>query len=305
MKSAKRFKYVALLLLLVLGGGTAYYLTHKQKLLKYVVPEITKITLIEADIHHDTAFIDVYAIAQNNAPYPINIDSIVCDLSLGGTKLLSEKQYIGLSQLPQQSDTVKFSITLPISRTRDTIVSLKRQNDSTGLSLHATVIYSSHKLSFTKNKEIEVPIPPQFKILKTVKKSVRPFRKDLKADLYLAIINDGKDLDMNIHDLSYKIVIGNDLSTSGKYGKKIIIDPQTSKTLVFPLDFRMHHPASTILKVWSDQDRVPFRLTLKGYIDVGKMKRVPVIIHGSGKLEIVNEEKRRQQKKREKQQRSR
>jgi len=288
----KRRLIVSLAVLVIIGGLAAYLLTHKQKLLRYVVPEITKITLIEADIHNDTAFIDVYAIAKNNAPYRIDVDSIECELWLGGTKLLSEKEYVGLSQQPKESDTVKFSVTLPVSGTRDKILSLRRKGDSTGLSLHASIIYSSRKLSFDRNKQIEVPIPPRFRIVKTERRSVKPLQKDLKADLYLEITNEGKNLDLQIHDLSYDLVIGSDLSTRGKYGHDIVIKPQTSKTLIFPLDFRMNHPAATILKVWTDVDRVPFKLTLKGYIDAGNMKRIPTVIHGAGKLEIVNEDKK-------------
>lgn len=297
-----RFGWAAGILLAGIVGVVVYYLLNKKELLKYVVPEITKITLIEADIHSDTAFIKIHAIAQNKAPYHISVDSIICDLSIGGTKLLSEKEHVGLSQEPNQADTVLFTVKVPISRTQNKINSLQDQ-DSTGLSLHVTIVYSSRKIEFTKNETIEVPIPPRLRIVKTEQRSVKPFKKELKTDLYLEIINDGKNLDLSIHDLRYRITIGHDLTTRGKYGKSIYIKPRSGEVLVFPLHFRMQQPAATILKVWTDTDRVPYHLRLDAAIDAGKMKRIPVIIRGSGTLEMRKEkehrEKRRAERKRD------
>jgi LEA14-like dessication related protein len=285
-----RARWVVLILLAGITGVVVYYLTHKKELLKYVVPEITKITLIEADIHSDTAFLQIHAIAQNNAPYRISVDSILCELSLDGTKLLSEKQYVGLSQEPDQADSITFYVKVPISRTKNKIESLQQQ-DTTGLTLHATVIYSSRKLNFTKNETIEVPVPPRLRIVKTVRKTVQPLKKDLTADLYLEIVNEGKNLDLRIRDLGYRLTIGKDLSTRGKYGKAIAIKPRSAAVLKFPLHFRMNRPAATIVKVWTDTDRVPYHLRLDGKIDAGRMKRIPFIINGYGSLEIVKEEK--------------
>ena len=56
---------------------------------------------------------------------------------------------------------------------------------------------------------------------------------------------------------------------------------------------------NTIFKVWKDEDRVPFRLMLSGYMDAGKMKRIPVVIFASGRMEIVNEQKKKAEKKSE------
>jgi LEA14-like dessication related protein len=292
-----RFRWVWWILLAGIIGVVIYFLTHKKELLKFVVPEITKITLVEADIHSDTAFLKIHAIAQNNAPYRISVDSILCELSLDGTRLLSENQYIGLSQAPKEADTISFRVKVPISRTQQKIQSLQKQ-DTTGISLRATIIYSTRKLNFTKNKTIDVPIPPRLRIVKTVKRSVQPLKKDLKADLYLEIVNEGKNIDLKIRDLSYTLAIGKDLSTRGKYGKDIAIRPRSAEVLKFPLDFRMNRPVSTILKVWTDTDRVPYRLRLDGKLDAGKLKGVPFIIRGSGTLEIVKEEKKRAEKKR-------
>lgn len=291
-----RFKHFLLVLLLMIAGTVVYFMVNKKAALSFILPEIKKITLIKAHIHSDTAYVEIYAIAQNNAPYKISIDSIVCDLSLGGTKLLSEKEHIGLSQKSHQADTVHFSVKIPISHTRNTIQHLQSQ-DTAGLSLHASIIYSVRKLNFSKNKQIDVPIPPRIRILKTEKKSLKLLKKDLKVDLLLEIINDGKNLNTTIQDLHYQLRIGQDLDTKGVFKKTVMIRPHSSVQLKIPIDFNMEHPAATLIKVWTDNDRVPYNLRLTGFIDAGKMHRIPVIIDVAGTMEIVKAKKEHGRKK--------
>ncbi len=59
----------------------------------------------------------------------------------------------------------------------------------------------------------------------------------------------------------------------------------------------MKQPLKTIFKVLKDEDRLPFRLMISGYLDVGKMKRIPTVIFASGKIEIVKEQKKKANKK--------
>lgn len=293
-----RFRHVLLILILGIIGYAIYFFIQRHRLMNLVLPEVKEITLIKADIHSDTAFIEVNMIVLNKAPYHMSIDTIICNLSLGGTKLVSVSQYIGLRQESGQSDSVRFSVNIPISHTRDKILSLQNQ-DSTGLELEAIIVYSGFMVPFAKSKQIEVPVPPRFKVIKTEKKEFRLFKKDVKVDLFLAIINEGKNLSLDIHDLQYKMTIGNDLKTQGRLGKDISIRPQSSQVIRFPLDIDMKHPLSTIFKIMGDNDRVPFKMELSGYMDAGKMKRIPVVIFASGNMEIVNEQKKKAQKKSE------
>jgi LEA14-like dessication related protein len=294
-----RFTYVLVIVLLGTIGLGIYLFIEKQKMLNLILPEMTEITLIKADIHSDTIFVEVHAIVVNRAPFSMNIDSIVCDLALGGTKLVSTSQYVGVRQLIGESDTVMFSVKVPISLTRNKIVSLQSQ-DSTGVTIDATIIYSGYKLKLAKGKTIGVPVPPELRVIKTEQKKLSLLKKDVKVDLYLEVINEGKNLSLDISDLQYELTIGNDLYTKGNYPKDIYIRPRSSVILKFPLDFSMKNPMKTILKVWADNDRVPFKLMLSGYIYAGKMKRIPVVIFTSGQLEIVNEQKKKSEKKAEK-----
>lgn len=293
-----KFKHVLLILLLGIIGYAIYFFIQRQKMLNLLVPEVKEITLIKADIHEDTAFIEVNMIVVNNAPYEMNIDSIICDLSLGGTKLVSTSQYVGLSQQSGESDSIMFAVKVPISHTRNKIQSLQSQ-DSTGVSIEATIVYSGFRLPFVRSQKIEVPVPPKFKVIKTEKKELRLFKKDVQVDLFLGIINEGKNLSLDIHDLQYELIIGNDLVSRGKLGKDISIKPQSSQIIKFPLDLKMKHPLTTIFKIWGDNDRVPFRMMLSGYLDAGKMKRIPTVIFASGYMEIVNEQKKKAEKNRD------
>lgn len=291
-----RFWYVVLALLLGMVGFAVYLYVKKQKMLNLLLPEMTEITLIEANIHNDTAFVEVHAVVVNKAPYPMHIDSIVCDLTLGGTKLVSTNQFIGVHQEIGGTDTVSFSVKIPISHTQNKIKSLQNQ-DSTGISFHATIVYTGFRLKLAKGKKIQVPVPPQLRVLKTERKELRLFKKDVQVDLYVEVTNEGKNISLDIHDLQYELDIGSDLSTKGKYGKDLSIRPHSSVILKFPLDFTLNHPMKTIRKVWSDNDRVPFKIKLSGYLDALNMKRIPVVIFVSGQMEIVNEKKKKAEKK--------
>ncbi len=294
-----RLKFVLIILLLGIIGVAVFIYVRKQKMLNLILPEMTEITLIKAEIKNDTAFVEVSAIVQNKALYPMNIDSIVCDLTLGGTELVSTSQYIGVHQQPGESDTVTFAVNIPIRQTREKIRSLQNQ-DSTGVAIHATIVYSDFRLNLSKGKRIEVPVPPELRVIKTERKDLSIFKKDVQVDLFLEITNEGKNLSLDIRDIQYELTVGNDLHTEGKYGKDVFIRPFSSIVLKFPLDFTMHHPLATIRKVWSDNDRVPIRIKVSGYLDVGDMKRIPVVVFASGEVELVNEEKKKAEKKAEK-----
>ncbi len=290
---------VLLILFLGVGGYLIYLFIQRQKMLNLLLPEVTEITLIKADIHQDTAYIDVNTIVVNKAPYEMNIDSIICDLALGGTLLVSTSNYVGLRQQSGESDSVTFSVKIPITHTRNKIRSLQGK-DSTGLSISAVIVYSGMKIPFIKSKKIEVPVPPKFKVIKTQKKELKLFKKNVKVDLFLRILNEGRNLSLDIHDLQYELKVGDDLSTKGKFYKDISIKPQSSQVLRFPLNLDMKHPLGTIFKIWGDRDRVPFKMTISGYLDAGKMKRIPTVIFASGHMEIVNERKKKVEKKHEK-----
>ena len=300
-----RWKYVLLILVLVLAGTGLYYYKNQKKLLKFVLPEVQEITLIRTEIKQDTAYIDIFALAQNRSPYKLHIDSIYCDVYLASKKLITEKQKIGLRQLKGQSDTVCLSLRIPIDATQSTIQRLQSQ-DSTDLMLDATIVYNTvvgkKRIHLNKGIPIEVPVPPKLKIVKSQKKELKLLKKNVTADLYLLIINEGKKLDLDISGLQYELHIGNDLDTKGSFGKEISIKPGTQQMIRFPLDFDMEQPAGTILKVWTDTDRVPYTLKLSGFLNSKKIRNIPVVIFASGKLEIVNEERKKAVKKQEKEQ---
>ena len=299
-----RFAWVWLIILLGICALVLIIYIRKQKLLNLLLPEMTEITLVKGEIRNDTVFVNVDAVVKNKAPYEMNIDSIVCELSLGGKTLVSTSQYIGIRQKSGESDTVSFAVNIPISQTQRQIRSLQDQ-DSTGVSVHATIVYSGYRLNLNKAKKIEVPVPPQLKVLKTERKDLKLLKREVAVDLFLEITNNGKNLSLDIEDLHYDLKLGDDLSTKGKYPKDVYIRPYSSLVLKFPLDFDMKHPGATIMKIWTDNDRVPYRLKLSGYLNVGEMKRVPVILIASGKMELVNDERKKAEKRREKRRKNR
>ncbi|MGV3609562.1 MAG: hypothetical protein ACO1N0_01345 [Fluviicola sp.] len=291
-------------ILLLLFGGVGYliyFLIERHKMLNLLLPEVTEITLVKATIRQDTAFVEVNMILTNRAPYKMNIDSLVCDLSLGGTKLLAISQYVGLSQESGQSDSVTFAVDIPISHTRNKILSLQDQ-DSTGITIEAAVVYSGLKVPFMTSKKIEVPVPPKIRLLKTENLEVKLFKKKVTADLFLQIINEGKNLALDLRGIQYELEIGDDLDTKGKL-QDISIKKQSSQILKLPLDLHLLHPGKTIGKVLNHKDRLPFRVKISGFLDFGKLKHIPVVIFASGRMELVNEEKNKAKKKQKREER--
>lgn len=294
-----RLRAWPIILILLLGGVgyLIYFLIERHKMLNLLLPEVTEITLVKADIRQDTAFVEVNMILTNKAPYEMNIDSIVCDLSLGGTKLLAVSQYVGLRQQSGQSDSVMFSVNIPISHTRNKIMSLQNQ-DSTGITIEAAIVYSGLRVPFVRSQKIEVPVPPKIKLLKTENLEVKLFKKKVTADLFLQIINEGKNLALDLHDIQYELTVGNDLATKGKF-RDVSIKKQSSQILKFPLNVNLLHPGKTIGKIINHKDRLPFKVKISAYLDFGKLKRIPVVIFASGRMELVNEVKNKAKKKRE------
>lgn len=283
-RKRRRRIWIAAIVLILAGTALVLYL-NRRKAIKYILPEIREFTLIEATIRDDTAYMDVHAIVQNTSPYEMNIDSIIADLSIGGTQLLSERSRVNLSLESGELDTVHFATKIPLTKTRDKIESLQGSG-KTGLGLNASIVYSVRRLDLSTERKIDVPVPPQFRIVETQEKDVNLLKKELKKQLYLEVVNNGEDLDIRINDLEYEITIGNDLYTQGTYERTITIKPHSKQLLEFPLDFEMQKPSATIWKVLTDNDRVPYHLKLKGFIDTGKMKRIPVAIDGYGTLEL-------------------
>jgi hypothetical protein len=301
-----RTKHVLLILLLLLVGVALYFYKNQKAALKLVLPEPKEITLLKAFIRNDTAYMELFTVAENNSPYKLNIDSIYCDFYLAGKKLISEDIKVGLVQEKGQIDTVSIKVRIPIDVTRKTIAGLQ-DKDSTGLTFDAKVVYNTifgkRSLSVSKDKRIEVPVPPVFKILATRSHDLKLFKKEVKTDLYLQITNEGKNLDLEIEDMQYKLRIDDQLTTKGKFGRQVNIRPGTVQTLHFPLDFDMQKPLTTIFEVITDTDRVPFYVQVSGYLNFGNMKRVPTVIEATGYLEIRNEDKQRELKAKDKKKR--
>jgi LEA14-like dessication related protein len=286
-----RLRFILLLLLLCIAGIALYYYKNQKEALKFILPKIKKVTLVKAKIHHDTAHIELYVLAQNQSPYTLNIKSIAYDAYLGKVKLITEEQHLGLVQRSNEEDTVDLVLKIPTKHTMSTIDSLQ-QSDSTDIKFDFKVIYNTFfgekQIDLSRTYNIEVPIPPRIRIIETDRKKFRLFKKNADVDLYLEITNEGKFIELEIEDLHYELILGNnELYTHGKFGKKIKIDPGSKVSLKFPLHFDIKKPGSTLVKIWTNEDRIPFHLTLKGYLNGRKFNHLPVEIIGSGKTELV------------------
>ena len=284
-----RFRYVLILLLIGLAGIIFYYYKNPRKALNLFVPEIEKVYFVRANIHHDTAHVEFFMIAKNKSPYVLNIDSVYYTARLENVKLISERQYMGLVQQSGERDSVKMLVKIPTEHTMETIEKLQGQA-KTDIKFDFTIVYNTwfgkKNWNLTHTLDIEVPVPPRLRIIKTERKKIQLFKKNAKVDLYLEIKNEGKNLDLNIQQLKYSLSLGDELHTSGDFGKEINIQPGSKIVLKFPLDFKMLKPGSTVFKVWTDNDRIPYKLRLNGLLNGLSFEKLPVEIIGSGYTEI-------------------
>lgn len=293
MTSLQRKRIVPVVLSVLVLTGIFMLIARKVKARRLLLPELTKVTLVRIDIHSDTVFLTIFAIAQNKSPWTMHIDSILCTVSLGGVPLVKEQEAFGLVQHRNQSDTIAFTVRIPVDKTRKTIAGLQ-DKEYTGLGFDAAIVYNTRRfgrkrIHLSRERMVEVPVPPRLQITRTERRQLRLLLREVDVDLYLRITNEGNQLNLIIRDLNYALTLGKDLHTAGKFGKDIDVRPRSSILLRFPLEFEMKQPIATIFKTWSDTDRVPFRLVLKGNIHSPKIGRVPVELIGSGYAELVKD----------------
>lgn len=265
------------------------------------MPAIPKITLVQVHLENDTAYFRIHCILENKSPFRLNIDSVYLNLRLGGELLVRENQRIGLRLKHKEKDSTVLHVQFPHKELKRRIKSLQSQ-DSTDIEVDAAIVYNTiigkKTFSVTKKHHIEVPVPPEFKVLGVRKEKIHLFKKQLDAILFLEIQNHGKRLNIDISEFHYDLNIANELTTSGKLAQIVKIRPQHTKIVPFPGKYNIKTPLLTLGQILTDTDRLPFDLAISGYIDSKKIHRLPVLLTARGMVELRNEDKAKEQKKR-------
>lgn len=266
------------------------------------IPAVPEISLVHVHFEHDTAYVNVHCILENKSPFRLNIDSVYLNLRLGGELLVSESQHLGLRLKKKEKDSTVLHVKIPNKEVKKRIKSMHNQ-DSTDISIDAAIVYNtiigSKSISIRKTHQIEVPVPPEFKVLGVRKQKIHLFKKQLDGTLFLEIQNLGKRLNVDVSEFHYAINIGDrEVKAQGKLPQKVSIKPQTTKIIPIPGEFKFKTPLLTLGQILSDNDRLPLYLKLSGYVDSKKLKHIPVLVTLKGMVELRNEDKAKEQKKR-------
>lgn len=294
MKKHRVLKWlIALVVIALCVTGVVVYLNPK-KALKFVFPDLDQISLLKAKIKNDTAYIKVDAILENKSFYTLNIDTLFYQIKLADSLIFSQTTALELRQKKYQVDNVELPLKLPIKTIMRTIRSLQKQ-DSTEIESKVYVVYNTivghTKIPFTKVTRIRVPIPPQIKLEKMETNNFNLAKETIEATAHVKIINRGQLLDLDVHEIHYSLVLGNNLINSkGVLSTPIVIKPGTTTDLKVPLLVHINKPFKVAWKVATNKDKMPYKLKLTAKLDENSVYNkddVPVELEAEGRMELV------------------
>lgn len=267
-KVYKRIISIAIVLIL-LGSIAAYFIYNPKKAITFVFPDLDRIRYINAVIRKDSVYTTTSLVLENKNPYKLSIDTLAFTISLNDTVLADQVLSLQLHQKSFSLDTVKLPLNLNIKKIRNTIKGLQDQDSATlnakGFAIYET-IFGRVKLDFNTDKRIAVPIPPKLEVLKIERDHFNLKDKTLSAEAWIRIINEGKNLDLNLSELEYEISVKNVLHSAGKIPQSVKIKPGSSVVVKIPMKIEIFHPLKTVWKIAMDNDRLPYRLHLVGRI---------------------------------------
>ncbi len=295
MKKSKIVKIVITLLLLVIIASVAvFYIYNPKKAVNLILPDLSRITYINADVKSDSVRTKIDVIIQNKSPYKLSIDSVFFEIKLNDELLLKELVPLKLKQKRYQTDTVELPVDISRKKLKHILDNLK-DVDSTNLSAYFYIVYDTFigkvKLKHDKIIRIPVPIPPQVKVVKVERKKFSLKEKTLYTNILLKVINKGRNINIQLTDIYYKLQVENALESEGTIDKVVTIRPQSTELVEVPVDIRIEHPLNTIMKIITNNDEMNYTLHLKAkmienMVDNLDKQPIPVEITATGKLEL-------------------
>ncbi|MES2762641.1 MAG: LEA type 2 family protein [Bacteroidota bacterium] len=292
-KKGRKITILIICILVAITGIIFFYKYHPDKAIGLVFPNLDEITSVNTVIKNDSAFITVAAVLQNKNPYKLTIDTLAFELILSDTSVARQTIPLNIEQSRFETDTVDLPLHLLMPKVMGLIRGLQDQ-DSTTIQVKGFIVYQTifgrKKIDFDQKKRIEVPVPPQIKVLKVERQGFNLRDKILKATATVEIINKGKRIDLKLTKIHYDMTVKNTLHTSGVLEKPIIVKPQSSTILKVPMEIEVYHPLKTIWKIKTDDDRLNYSLHLTFMVKENLTEKAytsPVEITATGILELV------------------
>jgi len=283
---------VAIIIILLIGTGIIAIFFNPKKGLRLVLPDLDDITLVNATIANDTAYVDIDMLLENKSVFKLNLDTLFYKIILADSLLFNQTQVLNIRQKAGDVNTFKLPLKIPVSKTMRTVKSLQNQ-DSTYIDIDSYIIYNTvfgnAKIPVSKRVKIKVPVPPEIKVnkLEIDKISVGDKTVDLMAAVI--IVNKGELLDLNIHGISYHLVLGEDLVTSdGAYNKPISVKPLSETRVEIPVTVKVNRVVKTAWKYLTN-DEVPYHIDVKAQLDENSFyhkSNIPVQAQAEGRAKL-------------------
>lgn len=290
-KKAKRW-IMAIVIVMLMGIGIIAIFFNPKKGLKLVLPDLDDITLVNAAIENDTAYVDVDMVLENKSVFKLDLDTLFYKIILADSLLFNQIQVLDIRQKAGDVNTFTLPLKIPIRKTMRTVKSLQSQ-DSTYIEIDSYIVYNTvfgrAKIPVSKRVKIKVPVPPEIKVNKVEvdKISVADKTVDLRADV--TIINKGDMLDLNIHEISYHLELGENLVTSdGVYKKPISVKPLSETRVEIPVTVKVNRIVRTAWKYLTN-DELPYHIDVKAQLDENSFyhkSNIPVQAKAEGRTKL-------------------
>jgi len=283
----KGVKIVMVISVFILLAAVAYYFLSK-KVLKIIFPEVKSVESVHLRLLKDTAFIKAHIRMRNRGFLKLNMDSLIYNIKLDTSTLLSRVQDIDLQLLPFASDTMLLPLALPYKRLIAELKRLQKQ-DSAVIDLDMKIIYATlfgkATVKYKKVINIEAPLPPEFKI--TDLHYLKREKEIFYFNTYLKIINKGK-LDFDLSAVHYNLIVSDHLKGEGSVPLQIHIKSKTDSLLILPIKVEFDHLIKTILMVISNNDEVNYQLKIKADLKINKPfeENANIEIEKTGRMEL-------------------
>lgn len=283
---------IAIVIVLLIGIGIIAIFFNPKKGLKLVLPDLDDITLVNATIENDTAYVDVDMLLENKSIFKLDLDTLFYRIVLADSLLFNQTQVLNIRQKAGDVNTFKLPLKIPISKTMHTVKSLQKQ-DSTYLEMDSYIVYNTvfghAKIPVSKRVKIKVPVPPEIKVNRLELDKISVADKTVNLRVAVAIINKGELLDLNIHGISYHLELGENLVTSdGVYNTPIRVKPLSETRVEIPVTIKVNRIVKTAWKYLTN-DELPYHIDVKAQLDENSFyhkSNIPVQAKAEGRAKL-------------------
>jgi len=278
---------------IVIASIICYYFLNPKKAINLIFPGINEISFIHIDLKKDSALLRLYVYVQNKMPYKMVIDSLNFEIKLNGFKMVEETVPVRINEKSLETDTIELPVNISLKEIKKTIDDLQGQ-DSTDMEINFNIVYNTligrEKVNINRKIRIESPIPLKITILKLEHKKYNMKDKTSEAVLKIEIINNGKNVDLQLNEISYYLQIINTFLSKGIVIRPIDIKPESSQIVDIPIIIEYSSPFKTAWLIVTDSDILKYDLNLKCNVKVNGIKdfkAIPVEIDATGIMELV------------------